>query len=181
MTAYGPADILTFWRDAGYERWFGKNDAFDNEIRSRFGALRAIAAQGGLDDWARTDDGALALVIVLDQFPRNLFRGTPQAFVTDAQARDVAVPAIDRGADQRVDHALRPFFYLPLMHSEALADQQRCVALYQAYGDAEQLKYAIDHRDLVARFGRFPHRNVILGRAATPEEQAYLDGGGFAG
>ena len=181
MSATNPATILIFWRTAGFETWFGKDDAFDAEILARFGETQRAAARGDLENWAATDDGALALVIVLDQFPRNLFRGTPQAFATDAYARRIAVAAIGRGADMRADPLLRPFFYLPLMHSETLADQQRGVALYEVLGDAEQLKYAIDHRDIIARFGRFPHRNVILGRSTTPEEQAYLDGGGFKG
>lgn len=176
-----PTDILTFWREAGYQRWFAKSDAFDAEIRARFGDLRARAANDELADWAASDDGALALTIMLDQFPRNLFRGSAQAFATDASARTVATAAIDRGGDLRVDHTLRPFFYLPLMHSEALADQQRSVALYETYGDADQLTYAIDHRDIVARFGRFPHRNAVLGRATTSDEQAFLDDGGFKG
>lgn len=185
MTAFNgeitPTDILSFWRDAGYDRWFGKDDAFDARIHARFADLHHAAAAGHLDDWQSTDDGALALVIVLDQFPRNLFRGTPQAFATDAKARGIATRAIDRGADHRVDPQLRPFFYLPLMHAEHLDAQERCVALNQAYGDAKQLAFAIEHRDNIARFDRFPHRNAVLGRDTSPDEQAYLDGGGFKG
>lgn len=179
--ALTPAAILAFWREAGPDRWFTKDAAFDAAIRERFLAAYENAAKGGLAAWQATDDGALALTIVLDQFPRNLFRNDPRAFAADAMARAVATAAIDRGADRRVEHILRPFFYLPLMHSEVLADQERSVALYQALGDPEELTFAIDHRDIVTRFGRFPHRNAVLGRAATADEQAFLDAGGFSG
>lgn len=183
MTAFlpSPATVLSFWRDAGYERWFKRDDAFDAEVRSRFGELWQAAADSALDDWQTRDDGALALTIVLDQFPRNLFRGDPRAFSTDAKALYVARAALDRGADKRVDATLRQFLYLPFMHSEVLADQDRSVALYEALGEADQLKYAHIHRDIIARFGRFPHRNFVLQRTTTPDEQAYLDADGFKG
>lgn len=176
-----PADILGFWREAGYDKWFGKDDAFDAAIHTRFAALWRTAAGGELASWEASDDGALALVIVLDQFPRNMFRGTPQAFSSDALARTVAARAMARGADARAEPALRQFFYLPLMHSEDLADQQACVVLYEALGDPHELEYAVEHRDIIARFGRFPHRNRALGRATTADEQAYLNSGGFSG
>ena len=181
MTADTPSTILTFWRAAGFERWFCKHDAFDAEIAMRFSDTQRAAARGDLDDWQSTDDGTLALLIVLDQFPRNLFRGTPQAFATDAKAREIAVSAIDRGVDARVDPASRLFIYLPLEHSENLTDQQRSVAHFKALGDERQLQYAVLHRDIIARFGRFPHRNAVLGRVTTPDERAFLDKGGFAG
>lgn len=176
-----PTDILSFWKAAGYDRWFKKDDAFDAQILDRFAALWQQAADGALSDWESSDDGALALTIALDQFPRNLFRNDPRAFSTDARARDVAARALGRGAETRVDPILKPFFFLPFMHSETLADQDRSVALYEALADADQLKYARIHREIIARFGRFPHRNPILGRIMSAEEQAYLDAKGFAG
>ncbi|MHC4040134.1 DUF924 family protein [Bradyrhizobium sp. 23AC] len=184
MTAVGdiaPSGILAFWREAGRERWYKRDDAFDAEVRRRFLALWQKAVAGELASWEASDDGALALVIVLDQFPRNMFRGTPQAFASDAQARDVARRAIDRGVDARVDPVLLEFLYLPLMHSEHLPDQLHCVALFQNTENAENLKYAREHADIIQRFGRFPHRNRLLGRDSTEEEQAFLDKGGFAG
>ncbi|MET4389316.1 uncharacterized protein (DUF924 family) [Bradyrhizobium sp. F1.4.3] len=176
-----PAGILAFWREAGRERWYKRNDAFDAEVRRRFLALWQKAAAGGLASWEASDDGALALVIVLDQFPRNMFRGTPQAFASDAMARDVARRAIDRGADSSIDPTLLAFLYMPFMHSEHLPDQLRCVALFRGTDNADNLKYAEEHADIIRRFGRFPHRNRLLGRDTTEEEQAFLDEGGFAG
>ena len=176
-----PAGILAFWREAGRERWYKRNDAFDAEVRRRFLPLWQKAAAGALASWEDSDDGALALVIVLDQFPRNIFRGTPEAFASDALARDVARRAIKRGADRRVDPILLEFLYLPFMHSEHLPDQLHCVALFENTENAENLKYALEHADIIQRFGRFPHRNDLLGRETTADEQAFLDGGGFAG
>ena len=182
-----PSGVLAFWREAGRERWYIRDDAFDAEVRRRFLALWQEAAAGDLASWEDSDDGALALVIVLDQFPRNMFRGTSQAFASDTLARDVARRAIDRGVDTRVDPALLEFLYLPFMHSEHLPDQLHCVALFQGAGNsdkadnAENLKYAREHADIIRRFGRFPHRNRVLGRTSTEEEQAFLDSGGFAG
>ncbi|MBR0969197.1 MULTISPECIES: DUF924 family protein [Bradyrhizobium] len=177
----GPAGILAFWREAGRDAWYKRNDAFDAEVRRRFLALWQTAAAGELASWEATDDGALALVIVLDQFPRNMFRGTTQAFASDALARDVARRAIERGADQRIDPVLLEFLYMPFMHSEHLPDQMHCVALFQSTENAENLKYAREHADIIRRFGRFPHRNRLLGRPTTEEEQAFLDNGGFSG
>lgn len=176
-----PAGILAFWREAGRERWYKCNDAFDAEVRHRFLALWQKAASGELGSWEDSDDGALALVIVLDQFPRNMFRGTPEAFASDALARDVARRAIERGIDRRIDPLLLEFLYLPFMHSEHLSDQLHCVALFENTDNAENLKYARKHADIIQRFGRFPHRNRLLGRDTTAEEQAFLDSGGFAG
>ncbi|MCK1391960.1 DUF924 family protein [Bradyrhizobium sp. 1] len=184
MTEIGditPAGILAFWREAGRERWYEHSGAFDAEVRRRFLALWQKAAAGELASWEASDDGALALVIVLDQFPRNMFRGTPQAFASDALARDVARRAVERGADRRIDPVLLEFLYMPFMHSEHLPDQLHCVALFQGTDNTENLKYAREHADIIRRFGRFPHRNRLLGRDSTEEEQAYLDEGGFAG
>ena len=175
-----PADILAFWRDAGPDRWYTRNDAFDAEVRQRFLDLSRKAAAGELSSWESSDDGALALVIVLDQFPRNMFRGDIRTYASDHLAREVARRAVDRGMDARIDPALRAFLYLPFMHSEHLADQLRCIELSQRAGLTESRKWAEHHADIIRRFGRFPHRNVILGRATTPEEQAFLDEGGFS-
>jgi uncharacterized protein (DUF924 family) len=184
MTAH-PADIVEFWRTAGPKRWFVKSGAFDAAIRLRFEPSHHAAARGEYDVWALGAEGALALVILLDQFPRNLYRGSAHGWATDPLARRVADEAIARGHDKRVELALRGFFYLPFEHSEDLADQDRSVALCQAMraetGDEGNLKWAIGHRDVIARFGRFPHRNRALGRQTTPQEQAFLDEGGFAG
>lgn len=176
-----PADIIAFWREAGRERWYKRDDAFDAEVRRRFCALWQRAAAGELGSWETSDEGALALVIVLDQFPRNMFRGDPMTFSSDAPARDVARRAIDRAVDRRIDPALLEFLYMPFMHSEHLPDQEHCIALFQDANNAENLKYAQEHADIIRRFGRFPHRNRMLGRPTTDEEQTFLDNGGFSG
>jgi uncharacterized protein (DUF924 family) len=176
-----PADILAFWREAGHDRWYKKDGAFDDEVRRRYLGLWQEAAAGKLSSWEATDDGALALVIVLDQFPRNMFRGDVRTYDTDPLAREVAGRAIDRGADARIDPGLLEFLYMPFMHSEHLTDQLRCIELFSKTSNTEQRKYADHHADIIRRFGRFPHRNPVLGRATTPEEQAFLDGGGFSG
>jgi len=180
-----PADVVDFWREAGATRWFEKDLAFDEAIRLQFEAAHHIAARGEYDSWIETADGALALVILLDQFPRNLYRGSAHQFATDPLARRITAEAIARGHDRAFPNELRSFFYLPYAHSEAIADQDRGVALCQAQadeaGDPELVKWALIHRFIVDRFGRFPHRNRALGRDTTAEEQAFLDAGGFAG
>jgi uncharacterized protein (DUF924 family) len=175
-----PQEVLRFWREAGPDKWFNKDEAFDREIERRFLPTYLAAAEGRLA-WEATPDEALALVIVLDQFGRNMFRDDARAYAADALAREVARRALARGFDDQVPAEERAFFYMPLMHSEDLADQERCVALCRALGDAETARYAEIHADIIRRFGRFPHRNKVLGRATTPEEQAFLDAGGFAG
>jgi uncharacterized protein (DUF924 family) len=180
MTA-SPQDVLAFWRAAGPDKWFKKNDAFDSDIRTRFLATYEAAASGQLSDWERTAEDALALVITLDQFPRNMFRGSARSFVADPLARAVAERALERGFDQQVPAGERQFFYLPFEHSETMLDQERCCALFRAMGDAESLKWAELHADIIRRFSRFPHRNAVLGRITTPEEQAFLDADGFKG
>jgi uncharacterized protein (DUF924 family) len=177
----GIGDVLTFWREAGDERWYKRDDAFDRAVRDRFQRLWQEAAARRLSSWEESDDGALALVIVLDQFARNMFRGEAKAFSSDALAREVATRAIGRGVDRRVTEPLLQFLYLPFMHSEDLADQIRCIELFRACGNADNLEYAEDHADIIRRFGRFPHRNRLLGRTTTPEETAFLDAGGFSG
>jgi uncharacterized protein (DUF924 family) len=176
-----PADILAFWREAGRDRWYSKDDGFDAEVRRRYLDLWHKAAAGELSSWEAGHDGALALTIVLDQFPRNMFRGDARTYATDPLAREVAGRAIARGADAQIDPVLVEFLYMPFMHSEDLPDQLRCVELFRATGNAENLGYAERHADIVRRFGRFPHRNRLLGRATTAAEQAFLDAGGFAG
>jgi uncharacterized protein (DUF924 family) len=175
------ADVLDFWRAAGADKWFEKDDGFDRAIREGFLATYEAAARGELGDWEKTPDGALALVIVLDQFSRNMFRNDARAFAADPLALAAAGRAIAAGFDRRIDRDLVPFLYMPLMHSENIDDQRRCVELFAAHGDPNNLKFAKIHEDIIARFGRFPHRNKVLGRATTPEEQTFLEQGGFSG
>lgn len=181
MPLPSPADILAFWRQAGPEKWFAKDEAFDAEIRARFLAAHEAAAAGELSDWEATPEGVYALLILLDQFPRNLFRGSPRAFATDAMALAIAERAVARGFDKAIGLPERRFLYMPFMHAENLAHQERCVALCEEADDAEGVKHAIVHRDIIRDFGRFPHRNPVLGRETTPEEQDFLDEGGFRG
>jgi len=173
-------EVVAFWRAAGPSLWFAKDPEFDRRFRDRFLDLHEAAARGAHAGWAATPDGALALILLLDQFPRNAFRGTARMYDTDAQARAVAVAAVARGQDRTVEPALRIFMYLPFAHAESLADQDRSVALVAHLG-GESLEHARRHRDIIRRFGRFPHRNPLLGRPMTPEERRYLDEGGFAG
>jgi len=176
-----PRDIVDFWRVAGEKKWFAKDDAFDAELRQRFEASHHAAARGEFSDWAQSAEGALALLLLLDQIPRNIFRGTAHAFATDALAQRVAEAAIDAGFDHAIDSTLRIFFYLPFEHAEDVGLQARCVALCEGSGDAEIAKWARIHRDIIARFGRFPHRNTALGRISTPAELEFLAGPGFKG
>jgi uncharacterized protein (DUF924 family) len=176
-----PESVLAFWRAAGPDKWFKKDSSFDDEIRTRFLATYEAAAAGKLAEWEAKPEGALALTIVLDQFPRNMFRGSARTYAADPLARAVADRALVRGFDQSMPLQEAQFFYLPFEHSENLEDQERCCELFRAAGDMEALRWAELHADIIRRFGRFPHRNAVLGRATTPEEQAFLDGGGFAG
>jgi uncharacterized protein (DUF924 family) len=175
-----PQEIVSFWRDAGPERWFKKDTSFDEEIRRRFLAAHEAAAAGQLRDWENSAEGALALLILLDQFPRNMFRGDKRAYATDPLARAVTAGALVKGFDAQAGD-MRGFFYLPFQHSEDLADQERGIALYKAAEDEDGLKWQTIHADIIRKFGRFPHRNAALGRETTAEEQAFLDSGGFAG
>ncbi|HEX2256955.1 MAG TPA: DUF924 family protein [Afifellaceae bacterium] len=172
-------EIVAFWREAGPDRWFKRDDAFDAEIRERFAVLHAAAAAGRHDDWADSPEGALALLLLLDQFSRNLHRGQPATYAHDEQARAIASRAVARGFDRDVEPGLRKFFYMPFMHSEALADQELCVRLCHGLYDLDTLKWARHHAEIIRRFGRFPHRNAILGRHTTPAERAFLEEGGF--
>jgi uncharacterized protein (DUF924 family) len=168
MPLPSPSDVVAFWRDAGPAKWFAKDLAFDAEITAQFEAAHHVAARGEL----------------LDQFPRNIWRGSAHAFATDPLARSLARAALTAGHDAATPAELRLLFYLPFEHSEALADQDLCVTLCQALDAAsgtDWIKWAAMHRDIIVRFGRFPHRNAVLGRESTAEEAAFLADGGFAG
>jgi len=178
--------VTKFWRDAGMQAWFTKDAGFDTKFRNEFLDLHFVAARRELDGWVDTVEGALALMILLDQFPRNLFRGEAKAFAGDPQARQLAETALDQGWDKGLSAVEKLFIYLPLEHSEVLADQERSVALFSALAAENRgcegfLDYARRHHEVIARFGRFPHRNAALGRPSTPEETSYLaqPGSGF--
>jgi uncharacterized protein (DUF924 family) len=177
----GPQDVVGFWREAGPEKWFAKDEAFDRACREGFLPTYEAAARGDLNEWELTPEGSLALVLLLDQFPRNMFRGTKAVYKADPVAVMVADRAIEKGHDRQVDPALRRFFYLPFMHSEELRHQERSVRLNEELGEPDSIKWARHHHDIVKRFGRFPHRNEILGRETTPEEAAFLKESEFRG
>jgi uncharacterized protein (DUF924 family) len=174
------ADVVAFWRQAGPSLWFAKDADFDRRFREAFLDAHEAAARGDLDGWLATPEGALALLLLLDQFPRNAFRGAPRMYGTDVAARRIATAAVNAGHDRHMPKELRVFFYLPFAHSENLSDQERCVALCRHLGPPDSTD-SERHRDIVKRFGRFPHRNAILGRSMTDEEQVFLDQGGYAG
>lgn len=170
-------DILNFWfSDEVKPKWFVKDSDFDNEIKEKFLSLYEQAVAGKLDSWSETANGALALVILLDQFSRNLHRGSPKSYAADAKAAGLIKQALEAGVDQQLpttEHRL--FMYLPLMHSEDLADQKLCVKLFNEAGfDENGKEYARQHMVIIERFGRFPHRNEVLGRESTPEEIEFL-------
>ena len=168
-------EILSFWFDLpDRQAWFQANDTFDEQVRTNFQLLLLPAVAGRYDDWAKRPDGALALVVLLDQFSRNIHRGTSGAFACDAKAREIARRAIDAGFDREMPVDRRLFVYLPFEHSEWLADQDLSCRLIRSLGDAEQTGYADRHRGIIARFWRFPHRNAILGRVSTQAELDFL-------
>ena len=179
--------VLDFWfgaaaaEQAGQPRkiWFQKDPAFDAEVRARFTGDYRDAKAGARERWRGSAEACLALILILDQFPRNLFRDDPRAFATDATALDAARHAIARGYDRSVSPLMAKFFYLPFLHSEELDDQETGIALMESVADSpmgtESVKSAIQHRDIIARFGRFPHRNALLGRDSTAAEVAFLD------
>ena len=178
MTA--ASDVVAFWRGAGMQKWFNGGEEFDRECESRFSGAHMAAARREYEGWMEDAEGALALLILLDQIPRNIFRGSGHAFATDGLALHYARRAVEAGLDAQVEPALRGFIYLPFEHSEDIADQHRAVELFRALGDELSLDYAVRHLEVIEQFGRFPHRNRALGRTSTPEEQAWLDaGGGF--
>ncbi len=170
-----PEDVLSFWFSEEVQpKWWVKEDAFDALVRDRFGAALEAALAGAMDDWVATPEGTLALVILLDQTPRNIHRGTPRAFSGDAKALAVAKEAISKGFDAALPSDRRNFLYMPFQHSERLEDQERGMELFAANDVADGLKFMTAHRDIIARFGRFPHRNAILGRPSTPQELDFL-------
>jgi uncharacterized protein (DUF924 family) len=177
-----PNDLLRFWfgEPPGKQRreWFVKDAGFDGELRRRFGELHAMAARRGLEGWRDSPEPMLALVIVLDQLSRNLHRGDARAFAQDAHARECAAQAISRGDDLELLPVQRQFLYLPYEHSESIADQDRGVELMRSLDGFAETKgmsdYALRHREVIRRFGRFPHRNEVMGRASTPEEAEFL-------
>ncbi|KQO77109.1 DUF924 family protein [Rhizobium sp. Leaf262] len=174
------SDVMAFWKEAGPEKWFDKDAHFDATFHDRFRDLHFSAARRELDSWLEGDESSLALLLLLDQFPRNCFRGTAHMYATDPLARHYGHEAMRRGHDVTIDAELRIFFYLPLMHSEDLEDQHLCCKLCEPLGE-RYLPFAVEHRDIIDRFGRFPHRNDILLRKSTEKEKLFLEQGGFAG
>jgi uncharacterized protein (DUF924 family) len=175
MPAHTPDEVLAFWfSDDARAHWFSRSDEFDVQVREQLGPAYARAARGELDGWAADPRGALALVVLLDQVPRNLHRGSPAAFASDEAALRHARAAVDAGQDAGMAEDERVFLYLPFEHSESLADQDRCCALTKALSEPMWHDFAVRHRDIIARFGRFPHRNAALGRVSTPEEREFL-------
>lgn len=179
----GVDEILTFWLDEiGPKGWYAEDEALDQQIRDRFGDMWEAAQSGCYGLWLTYPTGALAYIILMDQFPRNMFRGEAKAFSSDRTALAAAKAAIDRGWDMRIDEPARQFFYLPLMHSENLCDQDRCVRLMHErmpQAGAGNLIHAKAHREVIRKFGRFPYRNAALARPATPPEQSYVASGGY--
>lgn len=173
--AIEPKDVLDFWFSPRMrENWFSKSDEIDTEIREKFLTAYEDARADKLEQWKQQPESALALTILFDQFPRNMFRGSPRSFESDGLARDVAAQALDHDFDRQLSPDQRQFFYLPFMHSEHLSDQKRCVDLYEKLGDEFSLGFARQHHDIIERFGRFPHRNKVLGRDTTREEAEFL-------
>ncbi len=183
MPRLTPDAVIAFWREAGPPRWFAKDDKFDAEIQTRFAALHHAAARGELAGWSSDWQGSLALLLLLDQFPRNLYRGSAHAFATDPLALSLSRTAVAAGHDLAAPTKLRVFYYLPFEHSETLADQDRCVELCEALDKegSDWANWARMHRDTIVRFGRFPHRNAALGRETSADEAEFLASGGFSG
>lgn len=178
-----PEDVLGFWLDeVGPSGWYKSEEALDQEIRDRFGSAWSGAMEGRHALWLTYPSGTLAYIILLDQFPRNMFRGQATAFTTDKKAKSAACSALKQGWDERFPETVRQFFYLPFMHSEALTDQDHSVRLYcQKMPDSREdsLIHAVAHREIIRRFGRFPYRNVALGRISSSAEEEFLQGGGY--
>lgn len=168
--------ILDFWFDREVEKlWFNSNRVFDKKIQALYEETYQAGADGLLNEWEESPEGALALVILFDQFPLNMYRGTNKSFDTEALSREIARKAIERKYDQQMTLSQRTFLYLPFMHSENKDDQQTSVELFEKAGLKSNLRFAKHHQDIIQRFGRFPHRNKILGRTNTPEEEQYLN------
>jgi len=170
-----PHDVIEYWfAEPMRSRWFRSTPDLDAQIRERFESVWQQATGGELSAWMQTAEGSLALAVVLDQFPLNMFRGQAGAFASEAQSIEVALHAIDRGFDRQLPGEQLAFLYMPLMHSEDLEHQERSVHLFEAAGLESNARFARHHRDLIRRFGRFPHRNLIIGRPSTAEELAFL-------
>jgi uncharacterized protein (DUF924 family) len=176
-----PDDMTSFWLQAGENRWFAKDSAFDGMLAVRFGSALNEARNGAFDHWAESAEGALGLVLLLDQVPRNIHRGSPLAFAADARALRHARKAVGRGFHFKLPAPQAMWLLMPFEHAEDIDAQERCMALFGTLGLSEMVHWARVHRDIIARFGRFPHRNKVLGRISTPEELAFLAAGGFAG
>ncbi|MFN4140596.1 DUF924 family protein [Aestuariivirga sp.] len=176
-----PQEVTRFWEEAGPSRWFFKDAAFDGALKVRFGDALVEARQGRLDHWGETPEGALGLVILLDQVSRNVHRGSPLAFAADARALRLARGWIGQGFHYRLPAPRASWLIMPYEHSEDLDTQHRCVGLFQAMGLTDMVYWAKVHLDIIARFGRFPHRNPVLGRVSTPDELTFLRAGGFSG
>jgi len=176
-----PVDVLDFWFSAGPNKWFSRDDTFDAAIRDRFLILHGKAATGAIDDWSKSADGALALIVVLDQFSRNLYRNSPRAFATDEKALDLSQNLIAKRQDTEFPINVRLWVYMPFQHSENLEIQDRSIELFSSIDDPENLRFARIHRDIIEKFDRFPHRNRVLGRASSAEELKFLADGGFSG
>lgn len=175
MDQMTPNTVVEFWFSAQVRPlWFNSTPAFDAELRESFLETYRAALDGELAHWADSPEGALALVICLDQLPLNMFRNQAESFAGEAASRQIAAAAIERGFDQALDKIQKVFLYMPFMHSENLADQDRAIELFELAGLADNLHWAKHHREIVSRFGRFPHRNAILGRHSSQEELAYL-------
>lgn len=188
MTAVPPlaAELIAAWRAAGHRKWFARDAAFDAALDAEFGAAHRQAATGAFADWVETAEGALALVLLTDQLSRNLHRGSALAFASDPLARAASEAALVRAVDKATPPILRPFLYMPFVHAEDAVLQARAVALFTPYAEEsgdprEHRRYALIHQDVIRRFGRFPHRNAVLGRASTEAERRFLHDGGFAG
>src|SRR5690606_25224050 len=176
-----PDEVVAFWKDAGPALWFSGGESFDARCREALLELHLKAARAQLAHWVNRPADALALVLLLDQIPRNVYRGSAHAYATDPLARSVARFSMDQNHDEHFDVELRSFFYMPFMHSEALEDQELCVSIFRRIPQAASAPWAEHHGEIIRRFGRFPHRNVLLGRTHTREEEAWLAAGGFQG
>ena len=175
MDKYQFSEVINFWFDETVKPlWFKKKEEFDRQIQQRFEPMYLAAKQGELDHWRNVPQSALALIILLDQFPRNMYRQTPQAFATDDKAVEITKQAIARSDRQSLTKEQAAFLYMPLMHSESKSDQALCVELFTKLGKEDNLKFARKHQEIIERFDRFPHRNEILGRESTKAEQEFL-------
>jgi len=175
-----PDEVLAFWLGAGPEAWYKQDDAFDQQIRDRFGALWQAAMDGKLEDWPTNPQNTLAFIILTDQFPRNMFRGDPRAFASDAIAKKAACLALNRGWDTRIAEPERQFIYMPFMHSERAADQDHCVRLMaERMETGNNLLHARAHREIIRKFNRFPYRNAALGRPTSAAEAEFMSKGGY--